>query len=1005
MPKDEFMTEKDSDGSEEGSGGRLIDGALNAYDTYKTAKSIKDFIEGKNKKEEEEEGEDSDEADSESKEAEEESPDADVENSDGPSRTIKDSQENGTDDSLDAKSDSASDSGNKPKADEKTEKKESAEGKNADITAAETSDAGAKSKDSNIKSNSGAENKVNATPAKGVEAEAGVAGAGETAAGGAAASGATGGATAAGSATAGGTAAAGGAAAGGAAVAGGATVGAPVLIGIGIAVALLLVVVFIGTIYSYATPKNIVAIVGKAANTLRYNIEDTTYNIVKEFWYFINPFEDSPTSDSSLKDANVPIPKPNVNYDENSPQDMALLEEYKLIQVAFSRAYDNALKVLEKKCEECGYDYEKTLENLEQKYPKGWQDVYKTVNYGEFITAMYFYMHDDTDLWGTSSAEIQEMLNDYKNAREEGSTETYTFSGKMLGKIESLLFNYDNSLKLFQMGYVIVTDDDAKYLDIEIKPYNWNQLYEIIGCTPEGYYEEESKITYSSMMELMVKNLRAINEDRFGNPKLMYHTLQLDNNFTEWETSFESNNIFDLYALYSSPEANEYNEEIVYIMLRSEGFTPSQAAGICGSVKLLNLYNTGRNEDRGTIGICNWDIETEADKLFEFAESIDADPYSIYTQAAYLVATMRQDGTEEKIKKITGTRDVVDTFTIQYEKHKSFSSKKKWEEAKNGIEWENYTYSKIDKKYHVSLKLYRDCAADAYTDYSGLPIMFWPAPKNDEILEDYGLSYNSQGTSTEHKGIDIKCNLNDEIVASACGKVKRAQHSATEGNFVVIEHNGLYETRYLHLDSIVVKEGDLVLAGQTIGYAGQSGNTSTPHLHFGVRKLNDKGKYKYVTPWEVVDEGISYMQVVREIISVAQSAIGEIPYYWGGKATKPGHDNRWKTGEKGLDCSGFVQWVYWTTTGNNLSGLSSTGNITNTQTEITREELKIGDLGVKFKGWSNTATNKINHVGIYAGKNDKGEDIWIHCVGGDIGTVVCNNYSGFTVFYRVNLGE
>ena len=122
-------------------------------------------------------------------------------------------------------------------------------------------------------------------------------------------------------------------------------------------------------------------------------------------------------------------------------------------------------------------------------------------------------------------------------------------------------------------------------------------------------------------------------------------------------------------------------------MLRSEGFTPTQAAGICGNIRSLNMYNTEKNEKKGTVGICNWNIATDGKKLLEFAEWIKADPYSIYTQAAFLISIMRQDGTEEKIKAETGTAKITDIYCITYEKSKSFSSKNEWKEAKNGIEW------------------------------------------------------------------------------------------------------------------------------------------------------------------------------------------------------------------------------------------------------------------------------------------------------------------------------
>lgn len=823
--------------------------------------------------------------------------------------------------------------------------------------------------------------------------------------------GAAGAATGSGAAASSGAAAGGAAASGGAAAAGGAAVAveaAPVLaIVLGIIAAIFLFIVIFSAIYSYASPKYVVETVGKAVSDYMYNFVDDAYELMKGFYFSINPFADAPTSDESLKKANVSIPQANTDYDPKNPQDMAYLEELKLIQVALSKAYDKSLEVLEDKCDNCGYDYTLTLNAIKAKYPNGWKDVYKNVNYGEFIIMMYFYMHDKEDMWGNSMADIQEMISDYETAVKNGNQNAISFSGKRLGMIEDLILSEDSAMNLYQMGYTIASSGDKKYLNIEIKPYCWNQIYEMIGRTPEGLYDEKLDITYSEMMDIMLKNMRATNEDSLGRKRAMYNTLKLDNNGIEWQTSFKNNSIHDLYALCNVPEINDYNGQILYIMLRAEGYEPAQAAGICGNVRLKNFYKTEISADGKTVGLCNWDMNTDGKKLQEFAKQLNADPYSIYTQSAFLISIMRNDGTEAKIKAETGIRQSTDIFCIAYEKEKSFKGKSEWKNAKPGTEWESYTYSYIDGRYHYNLEKYRDSASEEYAKYRGLPIMFWPAPGNDVILRDYGVTTNDKGVQTGHKGIDIKCAMGDNIVAAACGTVERTGYNSTEGNFITIEHNSGYKTKYMHLSEIAINEGDVVLAGQTIGYAGRTGNAAGVHLHFSVQMPLEEynGKMKYVSPWTVTNSTMTFENALNEIIKVAESVIGKIPYVYGGKAKKPGYDERWGNNTAGLDCSGFVQWVYWTVTGTKISGLGSTASITSTQQEIGYNDLKPGDLGVKFKGGSNASTGNYNHVGIYAGKDAQGNDVWIHCTGGSLDNVVRNNYSGFKVYYRVNLED
>lgn len=89
-----------------------------------------------------------------------------------------------------------------------------------------------------------------------------------------------------------------------------------------------------------------------------------------------------------------------------------------------------------------------------------------------------------------------------------------------------------------------------------------------------------------------------------------------------------------------------------------------------------------------------------------------------------------------------------------------------------------------------------------------------------------------------HNGVDISLNSGDSIRATFDGVVRLVlptDKSSGYGNLVVIRHlNGL-ETYYGHLKGFVVASGDTMSAGQTIGYAGSTGRSTSPHLHFETR--------------------------------------------------------------------------------------------------------------------------------------------------------------------------
>lgn len=87
-----------------------------------------------------------------------------------------------------------------------------------------------------------------------------------------------------------------------------------------------------------------------------------------------------------------------------------------------------------------------------------------------------------------------------------------------------------------------------------------------------------------------------------------------------------------------------------------------------------------------------------------------------------------------------------------------------------------------------------------------------------------------------HKGTDLKLNSNDTVVAAFEGKVRVVNYEAKGyGNYVIIRHPNGLETVYGHLNKQLVKEDQIVRAGQAIGLGGSTGRSTGPHLHFETR--------------------------------------------------------------------------------------------------------------------------------------------------------------------------
>ena len=163
-----------------------------------------------------------------------------------------------------------------------------------------------------------------------------------------------------------------------------------------------------------------------------------------------------------------------------------------------------------------------------------------------------------------------------------------------------------------------------------------------------------------------------------------------------------------------------------------------------------------------------------------------------------------------------------------------------------------------------------------------------------------------------------------------------------------------------------------------------------------------------------------------KVLNTGACLVGSVPYFWGGKASHRGWNARWghdvivsggsliahvaEEGNQtlrsanadgsevlipyGLDCSGFVDWAYWTALGYRIG--SSTRQIYANSNEISEEELLPGDLGFLCT----PSDPSVNHVGLYVGKNKNGKKMWLHC---SSTRGVCISQCNFIHYRRPNI--
>ena len=129
------------------------------------------------------------------------------------------------------------------------------------------------------------------------------------------------------------------------------------------------------------------------------------------------------------------------------------------------------------------------------------------------------------------------------------------------------------------------------------------------------------------------------------------------------------------------------------------------------------------------------------------------------------------------------------------------------------------------------------------SDYSGDWTQLADAPQMWPVEGRVGSSFGQRedpfnGEGAFHSGIDIEAPNGTPVRATADGEVSGASMGAGYGREVVLNHGHDVMTVYGHLSAIAVLPGQHVTLGQVIGYVGQTGRATGPHLHYEVRVHN-----------------------------------------------------------------------------------------------------------------------------------------------------------------------
>ena len=110
-----------------------------------------------------------------------------------------------------------------------------------------------------------------------------------------------------------------------------------------------------------------------------------------------------------------------------------------------------------------------------------------------------------------------------------------------------------------------------------------------------------------------------------------------------------------------------------------------------------------------------------------------------------------------------------------------------------------------------------------------------------------------------HTGLDFSADIGTEIYATGDGTIEAVDSKLSGyGHHVIIQHGYGFESLYAHMSKVIVRPGEKVTRGQVIGYVGNTGASTGPHLHYEVLRNGEKVDpafyfYSDITPEQYED--------------------------------------------------------------------------------------------------------------------------------------------------------
>jgi len=211
----------------------------------------------------------------------------------------------------------------------------------------------------------------------------------------------------------------------------------------------------------------------------------------------------------------------------------------------------------------------------------------------------------------------------------------------------------------------------------------------------------------------------------------------------------------------------------------------------------------------------------EATKVIEDLEYRDDNLYRVIFEAEPIPSTIRRAG--------TGGVNKYENLTYLDNSEIIINTSKRLDKLLKAIYVQSKSYDEVEEMVKNKVNM-----------LASIPAILPIAIKDFKRISS-GYGYRMHPIYKQkiwHNGMDFTGTVGTPIYATGNGKVVKAKKENGHGRKVVIDHGFGYKTIYAHLSAYNVKKGQKVKRGDIIGYLGNSGVSTGPHLHYEVHKKN-----------------------------------------------------------------------------------------------------------------------------------------------------------------------